>query len=99
MVCPGWVRTNISQAVRNLPEHFHYELTPEQAADMAEYKAHRKQVVTGGAIEPAQLAEQVRDAIVADRFYVFTDDESIADARARFDRIVSGQNPENPGLG
>lgn len=99
IVCPGWVRTNISQAVRNLPEHFHYELTPEQAADMAEYKSHRADVVRSGAIEPDQLAVQVRDAVLDDCCYVFTDDESIADAGARFDRIVSGRNPVNPGLG
>lgn len=99
VVCPGWVRTNISQAVRNLPAQYHYELTPEQAAEMAEYKAHRKAVVTGGAIEPDELAVKVRDAVLEDRFYVFTDDTSVADARERFDRIVTGQNPENPGLG
>lgn len=99
VVCPGWVRTNISQAVRNLPEQFHYELTPEQAAEMAEYKAHRKQVVTGSAVEPDELAEQVRDAVVAKQFYVFTRDGSIDDARARFERIIAGDNPRSPGLG
>lgn len=99
VVCPGWVRTNISQAVRNLPEQYHYELTPEQAAEMAEYKAHRKQVVTGGAIEPDELAQQVRDAVIDKRFYVFTNDGCIEDAATRFDRIVGGENPKNPGLG
>lgn len=98
VVCPGWVRTNISQAVRNLPEQYHYELTPEQAAEMAEYKAHRKRV-TGGAIEPDELADQVRDAVVAKQFYVFTDDGCIDDASIRFDRILAGENPTNPGLG
>jgi len=99
VVCPGWIRTNISQAVRNLPAQYHYELTPEQAAEMAEYKAHRKSVVTGAAIEPDELAVKVRDAVLADRFYVFSDDASMADAKSRFDRIVGGQNPHNPGLG
>jgi NAD(P)-dependent dehydrogenase (short-subunit alcohol dehydrogenase family) len=99
VVCPGWVRTNISQAVRNLPERYHYELTPEQAAEMAEYKAHRKAVVSGSAVDPDQLAAQVRDAVIERRFYVFTDDGSIDDVTARFDRIVTGRNPINPGLG
>ncbi len=99
VVCPGWIRTNISQAVRNLPEHYHYELTPQQAAEMAEYKTHRKRVVSGEAIEPDQLAERVRDAILAKRFYVFSDAESFAGARARLDRIVAGEHPVNPGLG
>ena len=99
VVCPGWVRTNISQAVRNLPEQYHYELTPEQAAEMAEYKAHRKTVVRSGAIEPDELAEQVRDAVLAKQFYVFTLDDAIEDARIRFERILTGENPQNPGLG
>jgi NAD(P)-dependent dehydrogenase (short-subunit alcohol dehydrogenase family) len=99
VVCPGWVRTNISQAVRNLPEQYHYELTPEQAAEMAEYKAHRKRVVSGGAIEPDELAEQVRDAVIDQQFYVFTNDGCIRDAATRFDRIVGGKNPQSPGLG
>ena len=28
VLCPSWVRTNITSAVRNLPERLHYELTP-----------------------------------------------------------------------
>lgn len=99
VVCPGWIRTNISQAVRNLPERYHYELTPEQAAEMAEYKAHRKQVVRGEAIEPDDLADRVRDAILDGRFYVFSDEASVDAAKARFDRIVAGDNPLDPGLG
>lgn len=99
VVCPGWVRTNISQAVRNLPEQYHYELTPEQAADMAEYKAHRKTVVRAGAVEPDELAEQVRDAVLTKQFYVFTRDGCIDDARIRFEHILADENPESPGLG
>lgn len=99
VVCPGWIRTNISQALRNLPERYHYELTPEQAAEMAEYKAHRKQVVRGEAIEPDDLADRVRDAILDGRFYVFSDEASVDAAKARFDRIVAGDNPLDPGLG
>ena len=35
VLCPSWVRTNITTAVRNLPERLHYELTPAQAEEMA----------------------------------------------------------------
>ena len=50
-------------------------------------------------VEPDELAEQVRDAVLAKRFYVFTRDGSLDEARARFERIVTGDNPESPGLG
>ena len=99
VLCPSWVRTNISQAVRNLPGQFHYELTPEQAADMAEYKSRRKSVVSNGALEPSEVAVMVRDAVLDKRFYVFTHDESYDDMRDRFERVLDGRNPLNPGNG
>jgi NAD(P)-dependent dehydrogenase (short-subunit alcohol dehydrogenase family) len=99
VLCPGWVRTNISQAVRNLPAQYHYELTPDQAAEMTEYKSRRKAVVGAEAIEPEEVALLVRDAVLTKRFYVFTHDDDLASFRARFDRILDGRNPESPGVG
>ena len=97
VLCPGWVRTNISQAVRNLPEQFHYELTPEQAAEMTEYKSRRKAVVGAEAIEPDEVAVMVRDAVLARQFYVFTQDSDLEPFRDRFERILDRRNPESPG--
>ena len=96
VLCPSWVRTNISNAVRNLPERLHYELTPEQAAEMAEYKSRRRQQLRDEALDADEVAEQVRDAIVADRFYVITHPESIDNMRDRFERIVAGAEPVKP---
>ena len=96
VLCPSWVRTNISTAVRNLPERLHYELTPEQAAEMAEYKARRRRQLTEEAIDADEVAVQVRDAVLANRFYVITHPESIDNMRDRFARIVDGRNPEVP---
>ena len=99
VLCPSWVRTNISQAVRNLPEQFHYELTPEQATEMTEYKSRRKAVVNTGAMEPDEVAVLVRDAVLTRQFYVFTHADSIDDMRGRFEGILDGRNPANPGSG
>jgi NAD(P)-dependent dehydrogenase (short-subunit alcohol dehydrogenase family) len=96
VLCPSWVRTNISNAVRNLPERLHYELTPEQAAEMAEYKSRRRQQLRDEALDADDVAEQVRDAIVANRFYVITHPASIDNMRDRFERIVSGAEPVKP---
>ena len=96
VLCPSWVRTNISTAVRNLPERLHYELTPEQAAEMAEYKARRKRQLTEDAIDADQVATQVRDAVLANRFYVITHPESIQNIRERFTRILDGDDPQAP---
>jgi NAD(P)-dependent dehydrogenase (short-subunit alcohol dehydrogenase family) len=99
VLCPGWVRTNISQAVRNLPAQYHYELTPQQAAEMTEYKSRRRAVVGAEAIEPDEVALLVRDAVLTKRFYVFTHDDDLAHFRERFDRILDGRNPKDPGTG
>jgi NAD(P)-dependent dehydrogenase (short-subunit alcohol dehydrogenase family) len=96
VLCPSWVRTNISTAVRNLPERLHYELTPAQADEMLEYKARRRQQLRDEAIDADDVALQVRDAVLANRFYVITHPESIDNMRARFDRIVTGENPIKP---
>jgi NAD(P)-dependent dehydrogenase (short-subunit alcohol dehydrogenase family) len=96
VLCPSWVRTNISSAVRNLPERLHYELTPQQAEEMAEYKSKRRQQLRDEAIDADDVARQVRDAVLANRFYVITHPESVDNMRARFDRIVNGENPIKP---
>ncbi len=95
VLCPSWVRTNISTASRNLPERLAYELTTEQMAQIAEYKGRRKQQLVS-AMEPDEVAEQVCDAIRTNRFYVITHPASIPNMQVRFDRIVSGENPVEP---
>jgi NAD(P)-dependent dehydrogenase (short-subunit alcohol dehydrogenase family) len=96
VLCPSWVRTNISTAVRNLPERLHYELTPQQAEEMTVYKARRREQLRDDAMEADEVAVQVRDAVLANRFYVITHDDSIDNMRARFDRIVNRENPVKP---
>ncbi len=95
VLCPSWVRTNISAAVRNLPERLAYEITTEQAAQIAEYKSRRKGQQSI-AIEPEDVAAQVADAIRANRFYVFTHPESLDNVSVRFDRMLAGENPAEP---
>jgi NAD(P)-dependent dehydrogenase (short-subunit alcohol dehydrogenase family) len=95
VLCPSWVRTNISTASRNLPERLAYELTTEQMAQIAEYKGRRKlQQVT--AMEPDEVADRVCDAIRTNRFYVITHESSVANMQDRFDRILAGENPVEP---
>lgn len=96
VLCPSWVRTNISTAARNVPERLAYELSPQQAAEMVEYKSRRKQQLQSEALEADDVAVQVRDAVLANRFYVITHAGSIDNMRDRFDRIIAGENPIKP---
>ena len=95
VLCPSWVRTNISTASRNLPERLAYELTTEQMAQIAQYKDRRKQQLVT-AMEPDEVAGQVCDAIRTNRFYVITHPASVAIMQDRFDRIVANENPVEP---
>jgi NAD(P)-dependent dehydrogenase (short-subunit alcohol dehydrogenase family) len=96
VLCPSWVRTNISTSDRNRPERYAYELDTEQMAQMAEYKAKRRQQLTTIALDPDAVAEQVLDAVRTNRFYVITHPESLPVFAERARRIVEGQDPEEP---
>ena len=63
---------------------------------MLEYKAVRRQQLRDEAIDADEVAVQVRDAVLANRFYVITHPESIDNMHARFDRILAGENPIAP---
>jgi NAD(P)-dependent dehydrogenase (short-subunit alcohol dehydrogenase family) len=95
VLCPSWVRTNISTSDRNRPERFAYALDTGQMAKVAEYKARRRQV-TVDAAEPSDVAEAVCEAVKANRFYIVTHPASLGifDARAR--RILAGDDPMEP---
>ena len=43
VLCPSWVRTNISTADRNRPERFAYALDTDQMAQVTTYKARRRE--------------------------------------------------------
>jgi NAD(P)-dependent dehydrogenase (short-subunit alcohol dehydrogenase family) len=96
LLCPSWVRTNLSTSDRNRPERFSYVLETEQMAQVAEYKARRAQQRATIAIDPASVADDVCEAVKANRFYVLTHPESAATFEARARRIVAGEDPVEP---
>jgi NAD(P)-dependent dehydrogenase (short-subunit alcohol dehydrogenase family) len=96
VLCPSWVRTNITTSDRNRPERFAYTLASEQMAQAAEYKAKRREQLATIAIDPTKVAAQVCDAVLHDRFYVLTHPESVAGFEQRAQRIIAGENPVEP---
>jgi short-subunit dehydrogenase len=96
VLCPSWVRTNISTSDRNRPERFSYTIESAQMEEAAEYKARRRQQLATLALDAAAIADQVCDAVKNDRFYVLTHPESIPALEERFGRIVAGENPVEP---
>jgi NAD(P)-dependent dehydrogenase (short-subunit alcohol dehydrogenase family) len=95
VLCPSWVRTNISTSQRNQPTQFAYELSPEQLATQRAYKERRKGQ-QARALEPSDVAQMVIESIVEKRFYVITHPESFDNIEERFARIIAGENPVEP---
>jgi len=91
VLCPGWVQTRIHESHRNRP-------AGDGGADSVESEdAKLLTSVIGGLIaeglNPLQVAGMVRDAVVADRFYVLTHPTWNPLLSDRFDRILAGENP------
>ena len=95
VLCPSWVRTNISTADRNRPERFAYALDTEQMAQVTTYKARRREQ-RATAADPSDIAEQVCEAVRTNRFYILTHPASLEVFEARARRIIAGADPVEP---
>ena len=92
-LCPGWVNTNIADSRRNQPEwsvraDVEVEPDPDQLA--------RQEVVRDllrGGRDPAEVADLVHDAILADRFWIFTTNDFDPLFAGRHRNIENGTNP------
>jgi NAD(P)-dependent dehydrogenase (short-subunit alcohol dehydrogenase family) len=96
VLCPSWVRTNISTSDRNRQERFAYPLDTEQMVQVTAYKARRRQQLAAVASDPANVADQVCAAVKANRFYILTHPASVSTFDARARRIVAGDDPVEP---
>jgi NAD(P)-dependent dehydrogenase (short-subunit alcohol dehydrogenase family) len=92
VLCPGFIRTQIVDSVRNLPDRFAGAL-PGQArtAQPVEptWLGSIRARVDGG-IDPLYVGELVREGIEGDWPYIFTDNEFEPVIEARFNNIKAG---------
>jgi len=87
VLCPAWVRTRIHESHRNRPE----SAGGPSAADEG-VQSMIGNLIAGG-IDPEAAAEDVLNAVVHNRFYVLTHDDSAAAVQARADAITNGEPP------
>ncbi len=89
VLCPGLVNTGILDSDRNRPERLQRPLDePDPTEEMEAMRAAIHEVYEQ-ALDPAVVADQVLDAILENRFYVFTDhdfDEAMAIRHADIDQ-------------
>lgn len=89
VLCPGLVNTNILDSERNRPEQLRRPAlaTDEGISDLRDMAV----AIYEGAMDPSVVADQVHDAIVAERFWIITDhvfDEAVAQRH----REIEGRN-------
>jgi NAD(P)-dependent dehydrogenase (short-subunit alcohol dehydrogenase family) len=97
-LCPGWVNTEIDRSERNRPEWAAPRLDVEATADEEAARAFVSDQLRSG-MEPAAVAELVHDAIIADRFWVFTDDQMVQSLAVRYEALLAGENPPGFAIG
>jgi NAD(P)-dependent dehydrogenase (short-subunit alcohol dehydrogenase family) len=93
VLCPGFIRTNIVDSVRNLPGRFAgaetYSLVDPPKASPASSISDARASIAGG-IDPLYVGELVREGIENDWPYIFTDNEFEPVIEARFAAIKAG---------
>lgn len=97
VLCPGFVRTNIMDGDRNRPAELP-NVPPEQTSAPATMEVAYRQAVEEG-MSPAEVADQVFDALRNERLYILTTHDYDDLIRLRTEDIVTQTNPVlNPEL-
>ena len=93
VLCPGFVRTRISQSARNRPERYGPWRAPEPASEAGRLTAHLAEMSQAG-LDPADVAAQVLTAIRENELYVFTHAgaEWRAELEERFGAILAAMD-------
>jgi len=92
VLCPAFVNTKIYDSQRNAPKELRDEFEGADGEQLRAVRDFVKMAVESG-IDPADVAEQVFDAVLTKRFYVLTHPDSVPWVKARVDRIVGGGDP------
>jgi NAD(P)-dependent dehydrogenase (short-subunit alcohol dehydrogenase family) len=92
VVCPAWVKTRIADSERNRPAAAPRR-SGSTAAQAQVLEGLVRQAVAGG-IPPEEVAEQVLQAVLNDRFWVLTHPKTKRAVEKRMQGIVEGKAPE-----
>ena len=94
LLCPYFVPTGIHQSARNRPAAMlnEGELTASQRAA----QTFTEKAVTSGKVSAEQVAELTFDAVREDRFYIYSEQEPLAQVRKRMEDVLQSRNPYDP---
>ena len=91
VLCPGWVNTNIMDADRNWPADLGEQPPQSFGADVA--GPHVRKAIAE-AIQPAEVAAFVANAVAAGKFWVFTGQEWVDLVVQRWNSIAEVEDPQ-----
>ena len=91
---PAFVPTGIAHSHRVRPSDLANVAGPTRSQQIAQ--ANSEKAVSGGRISAADVAAMTFDAVIANRFYVFTHPQIMPTVQARFDAVMSGAPPADP---
>jgi len=94
-LCPGFVATEILDSTRNRPEAAAPDSLGEPTPEDEMRVAMMNEMVSSGR-PPAEVAELVHDAVVNDRFWIFTDLDMVKALKEKHDSIMENRNPGFP---
>lgn len=91
VLCPEWVRTRIFEAERNAPPGpASLDTLPDTSRDIVE---RFMELTMASALDPADVAATVLDAVRARRFWIMTHETTLAGAQRRWNAIAEGAEP------
>jgi NAD(P)-dependent dehydrogenase (short-subunit alcohol dehydrogenase family) len=91
VLCPGFVRTRISESGRNRPDRYGPTRTPAPETPAGAFAAQIAELVQSG-MDPSDVAACVLTAIREGDFYAFTHPQMRAEVEDRFAGILAAMN-------
>ena len=86
VLCPGFVRTNIRESQRNRPTELRNEKRNERGRAMDAAVVSQRSIPV---IQPDEVAALVYNAVMADRFWIFTHPELMAAVEDRYAGVLT----------
>lgn len=94
VLCPFFVPTGITASERNRPAEMREDAPPTRSQLIGQAMATK--AVGSGKVSAADVAGFIVDAVLADRFYIYSHPKALATVQTRLEDIMLQRNPTDP---
>ena len=95
VLCPFFVPTGINDSGRNRPQD-RVDAGAKPTKSQLVGQAMTSKAVTSGKVSAADVAQMVFDAMVENRFYIYSHPKAIRSVQTRMEDILQARNPTDP---